>query len=146
MVSAWERATREVPASMIPMICRIIHCTSWDLYPHSESLSDRDLQLISTIKAMGEQEKDDLHYLLCKWDGDRKAMLKLDVLHAVQSPSMRREPVKITLRNYIESIKINDPLLDRRAHVDYVYVKKAFDNLLDDNRSDDHAETASETT
>ncbi len=53
-VSNWERGLVDVPASLLPDICHIIHCTSWQLYPHSETLSERDLQLISTIKAMGE--------------------------------------------------------------------------------------------
>lgn len=92
MVSAWERGTRDVPLAITPALCAIIHCTSFDLYPHSETLSDRDLQLMATIKAMGEEEKADLFYLLHEWDGDRKALLKLDVIHAVQSPEMRYVP------------------------------------------------------
>ena len=86
MVSAWERGTRDVPAAIIPTLCHVIHCTSFDLYPHSGALSDRDLQLIDTIRHMGDDEKADLWYLLHEWDGDRKALLKLDVIHAVQSP------------------------------------------------------------
>lgn len=92
MVSAWERGTRDVPLAITPALCSIIHCTSFDLYPHSETLSDRDLQLMATIKAMGEEEKDDLFYLLHEWDGDRKALLKLAVIHAVQLPEMRYVP------------------------------------------------------
>ncbi|MCQ2299998.1 MAG: helix-turn-helix domain-containing protein [Bacteroidales bacterium] len=137
MVSAWERGKRDIPVSVFPALCRIIHCTSYELYPHVSQVTDRSAQLIATIDAMSDDEKNDLFYLLCQWHGDRKAMLKLDVLHAVQSPAMRREPVKITLRNYMESCKSNDPALDRRAHVDYAYVKKAFDSLLDDDWSDD---------
>lgn len=133
MISAWERGKRDIPVSVFPALCRIIHCTSYELYPHVSQVTDRSAQLIATIDAMSDDEKNDLFYLLCQWHGDRKAMLKLDVLHAIQSPAMRREPVKIILRNYIESVKSNDPALDRRAHVDYAYVKKAFDSLLDDD-------------
>lgn len=73
MVSNWERGLVDVPASVIPDICHIIHCTSYELYPHSETLTDRDVQLISTLKAMSDEEKDDLIYLLHEWDGDRLA-------------------------------------------------------------------------
>lgn len=92
MVSAWERGLRDIPASILPDICHAVHCTSYDLYPHSEMLSDQDIQLMDTIRAMGQEEKDDLFYLLHEWDGDRKALLKLDVIHAVQSPEMRYVP------------------------------------------------------
>ena len=85
MVSAWERGTRDIPAAIMPDICQLLHCTSFDLYPHSVTLTDRDVQLISSITAMSEEEKADLYYLLHEWRGDRKALLKLVVLHAAQS-------------------------------------------------------------
>lgn len=53
-VSNWERGLVDVQASLLPDICHIIHCTSLDLYPHSETLTDRDVQLIRTISALGE--------------------------------------------------------------------------------------------
>lgn len=85
MVSAWERGHRDIPAALIPAICQALHCASFDLYPHSSTLNDRDVQLISSITAMSEEEKADLYYLLHEWRGDRKALLNLTVLHAVQS-------------------------------------------------------------
>lgn len=51
---------------------------------------------------MSEDEKDDLYYLLNEWQGDRKALLKLDVLHAVQSKDLRMEADRMIIRSYIE--------------------------------------------
>lgn len=133
MVSAWERGTRDIPAAMIPSICSIIHCTSFDLYPHSATLTDNDVQLISTIKAMGDEEKADLYYLLHEWHGDRKAMLKLDVIHAAQDRSMRYVPDKMILDGYIDAVKRGGHGLDQRAHVNLDYVKAALRQLLDDD-------------
>lgn len=131
MVSAWERATREVPASMIPMICSVLRCTSWDLYPHSEVLTDRDVQLISIVEALGDTEKDELLYLLRDWDGDRRALLKLDVIHAVQSRQLRSVADKMIISSYTEAIRLGGDDIDQRINVDLDYVRKAFKHLYD---------------
>lgn len=136
MVSAWERGSRDVPAAIIPTICHVIHCTSFDLYPHSETLTDRDVQLIQSIKAMGDEEKADLFYLLHEWRGNRKALLKLDVIHAAQDKSMRYAPDKMILDGYIDAAKRGGHGLDPRAHVDLDYVKAALRQLLDDDGGD----------
>lgn len=132
MVSAWERGLRDLPAAMLPALCRVLHCSSFDLYPHSGVITDRELQLIATIKAMSDDEKDDLYYLLHDWLGDRRALIKLDVIHAVQSAAMRREPDMLIINNYIYAVKHNDPDLDRRISTDLAYVQKAARELLDD--------------
>ena len=133
MVSAWERGLRDIPAAVIPEICKIIHCTSFDLYPHSETLSDLDVQLIATIKAMSDAEKDDLYYLLHEWHGDRKALLKLCVIHASQSEDLRYVPDGMIIQSYIDAVNRNDSKLDRRPNVDLEYVLKARRRLLTDD-------------
>ena len=133
MVSAWERGQREIPASVLPSICHIIHCTSWDIYPHSEILTDRDVRLIATVTAMADEEKDDLYYLLHQWRGDRKALLKLDVIHAVQDESMRYEADRMIIDSYIDARKRDDPGIDTRAKIDLSYVLKAWRHLLEDD-------------
>lgn len=136
MVSAWERGLRDIPAAVIPSICHIIHCTSWDIYPHSTRLTDRDVRLIETVTALSDEEKDDLYYLLHEWHGDRKALLKLDVIHAVQDESLRYEPDGRIIESYRDAIKRNDPRIDRRAKTDLAYVLKARRKLLEDDRED----------
>lgn len=133
MVSAWERGERDIPAAVMPDICHCIHCSSYDLYPHSETLTDRDVQLISTIKAMSDDEKDDLYYLLHEWRGDRKALLKLDVIHAVQDESLRYGPDGHIIESYTDAVKRNDPRIDRRISTDLAYVLKARRKLLEDD-------------
>lgn len=129
MVSAWERGLRDIPAAIIPAICAILHCSSFELYPHSKTVSDRDMQIISTVIAMSDDEKDDLYYLLHDWDGDRKALLKLDVIHAVLDKSMRAEPDRMIIDNYIDAVKAGDPNIDRRIRTNVGYVLEAYKKL-----------------
>lgn len=131
-VSGWERGLRSIPAALVPEICRALHCTSWDLYPHSDTLTDRDVRLIATIRAMGDDEKADLYYLLHDWAGDRKALLKLDVIHAVQSKELRYVPDRMIIESYEDAVRRGGQGIDTRAKVDLDYVRKAFLHLLDD--------------
>lgn len=133
MVSAWERGQRDIPAAIVPSLCQVIHCTSWELYPHSVSLSDKDVLLISTMVALPDDEKDDLIYLLHQWRGNRRALLKLNVIHAVQDDSMRYEADRIIIDNYKAAVRRNDPRLDRRISTDLACVLRAWGSLLDDD-------------
>lgn len=132
MVSNWQRAIVDVPAAIMPDICHCLHCSSFDLYPHSESLTDRDIRLMETIRAMSESDKNDLYYLLHEWRGDRTALLKLDVIHAMQDESLRYEADKNIIESYLYASKHQPQLIDHRAHADLNYVRKAHKHLLDD--------------
>ena len=81
---------------------------------------------------MGEEEKEDLYYLLHVWSGDRKALLKLDVLHAVQSKDLRYEADRMIIRSYIDAMKAGGKGIDHRIRADLPYVQRAFRHLLDD--------------
>lgn len=132
MVSNWERGVVDIPAAMVPPVCHILHCSSFELYPHSDVLTDRDVQLIATVKSLDDAEKDDLYYLLHQWHGDRKALLKLNVIHAVQDADLRRDADLAIIESYKSAVKRNDPGIDRRISTDLAYVQKAFRDLLKD--------------
>lgn len=137
MISSWERGVAEPRIGFMPYICHALGCSSYELYPHSEVVSDRDVALIATIKALSDDEKDDLDYLLHRWNGDHKAMLKLDVIHAVQDESLRYVPDKMIIDSYIDAIKRSDPRIDRSKKTDLDYVLKAFYALMDDDKGDE---------
>lgn len=132
MVSHWERGLVDVPAAIIPSFCRIVHCSSFELYPHSDIVSSRDVSLISAFRSMGDDTKDRLYYLFHDWPGDKEALINLMVIHAVQDDAMRYVPDRMIIESYIDAVKRNDPRLDRRITPDLAYVQKAAKELLKD--------------
>lgn len=132
IVSNWERGHVDVPAAMLPAICQLIHCSSYDLYPHSVVMSDRDVQLVAIIKALSDADKDDLYYLLHEWRGDRKALLKLDVIHAVLPEHLRYAADQMIIDNYKYAIKHMPQDVDHSASTDLAYVLKAWHDLTRD--------------
>lgn len=45
---------------------------------------------------------------------------------------MRYEPDRMIIESYMDAVRRHDPGLDRRAHPDLDYVKRAFRRLLED--------------
>lgn len=129
-ISAWERGTTMPPAAVMPFVCRVVGRSSYDLYPHSETLTERDVRLIATVMALGDNSKDGLYYLLHQWDGDRLALLKLDIIHAVLPEHLRYDADRAIIDNYREAVKRNAPDIDRRVSTDLAYVLRAWRSLI----------------
>lgn len=75
MVSNWERGVAQIPAEMVHYITAALCCSSYDLYPHSATYSERDLQIMEQFHAMSDREKDIMYHLMFRWKGDRRAIL-----------------------------------------------------------------------
>lgn len=129
MVSCWERGLVDVPAGVLPSICHALSCSSWDLYPHSERLDERDILLMERIRVMKQDEKADLYYLLEHWQGDMRALLKLNVIHAVLPEYRRYDADLAIIEAYKEAIRVGDPNVDDRINVDLPYVLKVWHKL-----------------
>ena len=52
MVSSWERGAAQIPAEMIHYITSALCCTSYDLYPHSSTYSERDVQIMERFHSL----------------------------------------------------------------------------------------------
>lgn len=88
--------------------------------------------LIQSIKALDDDEKDDLYYLLHDWKGDRKALLKMDVAYAAQGKAMRYSDAKQILSSYTDCVRRGAADLDTRHKIDIEYLHRAIYHLLDD--------------
>lgn len=71
-------------------------------------------------------------YLLRDWDGDKRALLKLNVLHAAQSCELRYGPDLAIIKSFVYAMKNGGDGIDPRAPVDIDYVRRAHRRLLDD--------------
>ena len=99
-------------------------------------MTARDLQLIRTINALPDDVKDCMDFMLHRWGGDVRARILLDAMHSSMDKSLRYAIDRAIIDTYVDAVKRNDPRLDRRAHIDLAYVKKAWRTLLED---DDYA-------
>lgn len=52
MVSNWERGVAQIPAEMVHYITSALCCTSYDLYPHSTTYTERDMQIIERFHSL----------------------------------------------------------------------------------------------
>ena len=52
MVSSWERGAAQIPAEMIHYITSALCCTSYDLYPHSSTYTERDVQIMERFHSL----------------------------------------------------------------------------------------------
>lgn len=128
LVSRWERNITPIPAEIIHYICVALGCSSYQLYPFS-SLPERDLRIIARIRSLPEDEKADLDYLLNDWQGDTRALLKLDVVHAVLPEWRRSDSDTAIIEAYKEAIRTDDPGVDRRVKTDLPYILKVWRKL-----------------
>lgn len=129
MISKWERGLSMIPAEMAYYISIALGVSSYRLWPHSSCISKKDIDLISIIRSLPDDEKDDLLYLLTEWNGDKRALLKLDVAHAVLSECRRAYADSVIIEAYKDAIRTDDPDMDRRRPVDLQYIQKAFKKL-----------------
>lgn len=129
MVSAWERGAAHIPAEMVHYITGALCCTSYDLYPHSTTYTERDLQLMERFHSLSDREKDILHYLMFSWRGDRRALLELDLIHAALPEYRRHYADSTIIEAYKEGIRENDPNIDRRLSTDLPYILSVFRKL-----------------
>ena len=129
MVSKWERGLTTLPAEMAHYISLALGVSSYHLWPHSDLVTDKDVELIQWIRNLKEDEKDDLLYLLKQWRGDTRALLKMDVIHAILPEWRRAEADRTIIEEYKEAIRTGDPDIDTRAKTDLPYVLKIFREL-----------------
>ena len=111
MVSSWEREIAEPRIGFMPHICHALCCTSYDLYPHSQTFSDRDMRFLEAVQHLSDRQKDILLYMLTDWDGDAETFWEFGLMYAVMDSQDRKyiadagvEQYMITKRNYPDSI------------------------------------------
>lgn len=128
-VSSWEREVVPVPAPMMPYICKALACSSYELYPHSDIITERDVQLLDIFKHMSDREKDILYYFVHDWHGDRLALGELGVAHTIMPEWRRWDTVLVVLETLKEAMKEHDSDVDQRIVPDVEYIKKVWKKL-----------------
>ena len=129
MVSCWEREVVPLPAAMMPAICKALACSSYELYPHSTHVSDRDIKLLDAFRHLSEREKDIMYYMIHEWKGDRVALLELGLLHCVMPEYTRWYSDMTIIEAYKDGVRTNDPAIDKTMTVNLPYIMKAFKQL-----------------
>lgn len=129
MVSSWERGDSFVPASMVHCICVALHCSSYELFPHSAIASDQDIEVHTIVKTMSPRAKEILLYMVRDWKGDADTLWEFGALYAVL-PEYRREYIARTgIECYKEGIHDKDENIDKRIEVNLPQIVRGWQKL-----------------
>lgn len=131
MVSTWERGITEPRIGFMPHICHALGCTSYDLYPHSKTYTQRDMRFLEAIQHLSDRQKDILLFMLDDWDGDADTFWEFGLMYAVMDGQERKYIADVGIEQYLAA-KRNYPDSITKANgldVDIELIKKGAKKL-----------------
>lgn len=128
-ISRIERGITAMRIDAFHTVCKVLGCTSYQLYPRSDYVTAREIRALRAMRQMSPRQQKILLYLMDEWQGDTDALWELGLVYATLPDYRRDFIVNANLEEYRECKREDPDALDDAIEIDLAQIIKAHKKL-----------------